>query len=103
MSLESQLHEKADKEFHLAYRKLFDDFEAGLRALTGSAISDGYGKPLIKQTAAFLPLLALRYAGSTDEARAVYDGVRDLYREKYVANFLRLVEEMAAYAGTTTE
>lgn len=100
MSLESQLHEKADKEFDAAYRKLFDDFESGLRRLTGRALRDAYAKPL-KQTEAFLPLLALRHVDGTSEARAVRDGVRDLYREQYVGNFIRMAEEMAAYAGVT--
>lgn len=102
MSLESQLHEKADKQFDVAYRKLFDDFEIGLRALTGHALRDGYGKPL-KQTEAFLPFLSLRYFDGTNEARSVRDGVRDLYREKYIAKFLSMAEEMAAYAGSNND
>lgn len=46
MSLESQLHDKADKQLAAAYSKLFADFEAGLVALIGRPFYDGHGRPL---------------------------------------------------------
>ena len=43
MSLESQLHEKADSLFIPAYVKLFEDFLSGFRTLTNSNNIDENG------------------------------------------------------------
>jgi hypothetical protein len=96
MSLESQLHAKADKVFDVAYAKLFEDFTDGMAALTGKQISDAFGNShdALKP---FQQCMALRHFRGDQGTRAVHAAVRDLHRERYVAKFIAKAEELAAF------
>ncbi len=98
MSLESQLHAKADEQFVHAYQKLFGDFLTGFQRLTGCDLASGY-QPKPAELGALVQLQRLRYYEGDADARAVYQKARDLHRERFIADFIRHVEETNAFLG----
>lgn len=96
MSLETQLHTKADEQFVNAYVKLFGDFLTGFQRLTGCDLGNGY-QPKPAELGALVQFQRLRYYEGDADARAVYQKARDLHRERFVAEFIKRVEEVNSY------
>jgi len=98
MSLESQLHSKADEHFKNAYGKLFTDFSAGLQHLTGRNLLDSY-HDRTKELDPLREFLKLRYFEGDPQARVVFQAARDFHRERFVAAFIASVEHSQSFLG----
>ena len=101
MSLESQLHKKADAIFQKAYIALFTQFEAGLNALIGFRVEDQIKIQPSHIQAALKPLadvVSMRYTGNSLSAAATArDCAINLHREKFIADFIKKAEELAEF------
>lgn len=94
MSLETQLHDAADKEFDPLYRGLFEKFENDFATLIG-----GYCETVgpIQTVTTFVNL---RYTGSNRTgAKELYEFTRDKYREQFIAKFIAKFIEKAREAA----
>lgn len=96
MSLEAQLHMKADEQFVQAYQKLFGEFLTGFQRLTGCDLGNGLGtRPA--ELGALVQFQRLRYYEGDPDARAVFHKARDLHRERFIAEFIKRVDEANSY------